>query len=82
MLLWIPFSAYPLYHSNTFSFFLLQHRETNANKNRLRASYPASTHLSKVFEDERGGGFGGGEKKLSTESFFSPSPDSLSPTLS
>ena len=40
MLLWIPFSAYPLYHSNTFSFFLLQHRETNANKNRLRASVP------------------------------------------
>ncbi|XUR85459.1 hypothetical protein WCP94_002099 [Bilophila wadsworthia] len=40
MLLWIPFSAYPLYHGNTFLFFLLQHRETNANKNRLRASVP------------------------------------------
>lgn len=40
ILLWIPFSAYPLYHSNTFLFFLLQHRETNANKNRLRASVP------------------------------------------
>ena len=40
ILLWIPFSAYPLYHGNTFLFFLLQYRETNANKNRLRASVP------------------------------------------
>ena len=40
ILLWIPFSAYPLYHGNTFLFFLLQYRETNANENRLRASVP------------------------------------------
>ena len=38
ILLWIPFSAYPLYHGNTFLFFLLQYRETNANKNRLPPS--------------------------------------------
>ena len=79
MLLWVPFSAYPLYHSNTFSFFLLQHRETNANKNRLRASVPRIDPYESL--KMRGRGSGGGEKELSTESSFS-SPDSLSPTLS